>query len=63
MRLIERLEWNYSPELRHYVRRSSVDYYRGTRSTILLTAALTGPAAHSRRLTALSRAAREAYRK
>jgi hypothetical protein len=63
MRLIERIEWSYSPDLRHYVRRSSVDYYRGTRSTILLTAALTGPAAHTRRLKALSKAAREAQRK
>jgi hypothetical protein len=63
MRLIERIEWNYSPELHHYVRRSSVDYYRGTRSTILLTAALSGPAAHPRRLTALSRAARTANKK
>jgi hypothetical protein len=60
MRLIERIEWNYAPSLGHYVRRSSVDYYRGTRSTILLTAALSGPAASLRRLTALSRAAREA---
>ena len=59
MRLIERIEWDYSPDLRHYVRRSSVDYYRGTRSTILLTAALTGPAANTRRLAALSRMARE----
>lgn len=63
MRLIERIEWNYSPDLRHYVRRSSVDYYRGTRSTILLTAALTGPAANPRRLAALSRAARAATNK
>lgn len=62
MRLIERIEWNYSPDLRHYVRRSSVDYYRGTRTTILLTAALSGPAANSRRLAALSRAARQAHR-
>lgn len=58
MRLIERIEWHYSPDIRHYVRRSSVDYYRGTRSTILLTAALTGPAANTRRLAALSRQAR-----
>jgi hypothetical protein len=61
MRLIERIEWNYSPDLRHYVRRSSVDYYHGTRSTILLTAALSGPAANTRRLTALSRKARVEY--
>ncbi len=58
MRLIERIEWDYSPELRHYIRRVSVDYFRGTRSSITLTAALSGPAANVRRLTALSAAAR-----
>lgn len=63
MRLIERIEWDYAPDLGHYVRRTSVDYLRGTRSTILLTAALAGPAASKRRLAALSRAARAAYRK
>ncbi len=62
MRLIERIEWDYSPELRHYVRRASVDYSKGTRSTIVLTAALSGPAAHRRRLAALSAAARASNR-
>jgi hypothetical protein len=58
MRLIERLEWDYAPELNHYVQRSSVDYYRGTRTTIKLVAALSGPAASRRRLAALAREAR-----
>jgi hypothetical protein len=58
MRLIERLEWDYAPELGHYVRRSAVDYFRGTRRTIRLVATLTGPAANRRRLAALSRSAR-----
>lgn len=58
MRLIERLEWDYAPELGHYVRRSSVDYFRGTRRSIELVATLSGPAATRRRLAALSRAAR-----
>jgi hypothetical protein len=58
MRLIERLEWDYAPALGHYVRRSAVDYVRSRRTTITLTAALTGPAANQRRLAALSREAR-----
>lgn len=58
MRLIERLEWHYAPDLNHYVRRSTIDYFRGTRHTIDLVATLSGPAASRRRLAALSRAAR-----
>jgi hypothetical protein len=58
MRLIERLEWDYAPALNHYVQRSAVDYVRSRRTTITLTAALTGPAANQRRLAALSREAR-----
>lgn len=58
MRLIERLEWDYAPALNHYVQRSAVDYFRSRRTTITLTAALSGPAANQRRLAALSRAAR-----
>lgn len=55
MRLIERLEWDYAPVINHYVRRASVDYFRGTRSTIELVAALAGPAATRRRLAAIVR--------
>lgn len=58
MRLIERLEWDYAPDMGHYVRRSAVDYFRGTRRSIELVATLSGPAATRRRLAALSRAAR-----
>ncbi|NJS13577.1 MAG: hypothetical protein HC788_01930 [Sphingopyxis sp.] len=58
MRLIERLEWDYAPALHHYVQRSAVDYYRGTRTTIKLVAALSGPAANRKRLAAIAREAR-----
>lgn len=59
MRLIERLEWDYAPALNHYVQRSAVDYYRGTRTTIKLVAALSGPSANRRRLAAIAREARQ----
>lgn len=58
MRLTERLEWDYAPEIGHYVRRSSFDYLRGARRTIELVATLSGPSATRSRLAALSRAAR-----
>ncbi|MFM9977019.1 MAG: hypothetical protein ACKVOP_03100 [Sphingomonadaceae bacterium] len=59
MRLIERLEWDYAPDLNHYIRRTSVDYFRGTRTNIELVAALSGPAANRRRLAAIVRAERQ----
>lgn len=59
MRLIERIEWEFAPELGHYVRRSDVDYLRGTKRKISLYAALRGPAGEKRRLAALSKAARK----
>lgn len=62
MRLIERLSWSYAPALSHYVQRSSIDYIRGTKTSIEMTAALTGPAANQRRLAALSREARQTNR-
>lgn len=58
MRLIEQREWDYAPELGHYVRRVTVNYLRGTTRTVELVAALSGPAASTARLTALSRTAR-----
>lgn len=58
MRPIERLEWDYSPEVGHYVRRASIDYLRGTRRSVDLVASVSGPSANLRRLAALSRAAR-----
>lgn len=57
MRLIERREWDYAPELGHYVRRVTINYLRGTRREVELVAALSGPAASSARLSALSRQA------
>ncbi|MFU7529453.1 hypothetical protein [Qipengyuania sp. ASV99] len=59
MRLIERRGWDYAPELGHYVRRTSINYLRGTNTSIELVAALTGPAATTARLTALARRARQ----
>lgn len=58
MRLLERREWSYAPELGHYVRRASINYLRGTNSSVELVAALSGPSATKARLTALSRNAR-----
>lgn len=60
MRLLERREWDYAPELGHYIRRVTINYLRGTTRTIELVAALSGPAANKARLTALARSAREA---
>lgn len=59
MRLIERREWDYAPELGHYVRRVAVNYLRGTSREVELVAALSGPAANKARLTALARNARQ----
>lgn len=60
MRLLEQREWDYAPELGHYVRRVTVNYLRGTAQTVELVAALSGPAATKARLTALARATRQA---
>lgn len=60
MRLIERREWDYSPEIGHYIRRAQINYLRGTNSSVELVATLSGPAATKARLTALSRRARRA---
>jgi hypothetical protein len=60
MRLLEQREWDYAPELGHYVRRVTVNYLRGTTRKVELVAALSGPAAGKARLTALARAARKA---
>lgn len=59
MRLLEQREWDYAPELGHYVRRVTVNYLRGTSRKAELVAALSGPAASKARLTALARAARK----
>ena len=60
MRLLERREWDYAPDLGHYIRRVTVNYLRGTTRAVELVAALSGPAASKARLTALSRSARAA---
>jgi hypothetical protein len=62
MRLVERREWDYAPELGHYIRRVSINYLRGTTRSVELVAALSGPAASAARLTALSRNARQTRR-
>lgn len=61
MRLLEQREWDYAPELGHYVRRVTVNYLRGTTRKAELVAALSGPAASKARLTALSRNARATF--
>jgi len=58
MRLLEQREWDYAPELGHYVRRVAVNYLRGTTRSVELVAALSGSAATKARLTALSQSAR-----
>lgn len=62
MRLLEQREWDYAPELGHYVRRVTVNYLRGTTRTAELVAALSGPAASKARIAALARDARAAWR-
>ena len=62
MRLLEQREWDYAPELGHYVRRVTVNYLRGTTRKVELVAVLSGPAASKARLTALARDARATFR-
>lgn len=62
MRLLERREWDYAPELGHYIRRVTINYLRGTTRTADLVAALSGPAANKARLAALSESAKKARR-
>ncbi|MCL9999249.1 MAG: hypothetical protein NBV68_07695 [Erythrobacter sp.] len=62
MRLLEQREWDYAPDLGHYVRRVTVNYLRGTTRKVELVAALSGPSASKARLAALARAARQSAR-
>lgn len=62
MRLLEQREWDYAPEIGHYIRRVTINYLRGTTRKVELVAALSGPAASKARLTALSRNARAVSR-
>jgi hypothetical protein len=59
MRLLEQREWDYAPELGHYVRQVTVNYLRGTSRKAELVAALSGPSASKPRLAALARSARK----
>ncbi len=54
MRLLERVAWDYAPDLGHYVRRTNVDYLAARTTTIVLTSALHGHAATRERLAALA---------
>jgi hypothetical protein len=54
MRLLERVTWDYAPDLGHYVRRTNVDYLAARTSTIVLTSALHGQAASRERLVVLA---------
>lgn len=58
MRLIERREWDYAPDVGHYIRRVDRNYLRGTTRSVELIAALSGPAASEARLRALAQKAR-----
>ena len=54
MRLLERVAWDYSPDVGHYVRRTNVDYLAARTATIVLTSELHGVAATRPRLVALA---------
>lgn len=58
MRLQERVTWDYSPEIGHYVRRTIIDYFAARTSVIALSSALHGAAATRPRLMTLSAQAR-----
>lgn len=61
MRLVERREWDYAPEIGHYVKRSTLNYLRGTRTSLDLVATLSGPGATRARIKALSQDARRQF--
>lgn len=54
MRLLERVAWDYAPDVGHYVRRTNFDYLAARTVIIVLTSALHGPAATRARLTVLA---------
>lgn len=58
MKLIERIEWEFAPNIGHYVRRARINYARADKRSVELVSALHGPAATPARLKALARAAR-----
>lgn len=59
MRLAERVSWNWSAELGHYVRRRVTRYSNGAMNEIVLEAALSAEIATMPRLKALSERARK----
>lgn len=59
MRLAERVHWDWSDEVGHYVRRTVRLYFDGSVTTITLVATLAGEDATPARLAALSRMARD----
>lgn len=61
MKLVERLSWDYAPDLGHYVRRTTVNFLRATEDHVELSAAVHGTSATRGRLEALSRLARDRY--
>lgn len=61
MKLVERLSWDYAPDLGHYIRRSTVNFLRATEDHVELSAAVHGASATRGRLEALSRTARTRY--
>jgi hypothetical protein len=60
MRLLERVAWDYAPDVGHYVRRTNVDYLAARTTTLVLTSELHGPAATRARLAALATQATQA---
>jgi len=55
MRPLERIVWDFSPDVGHFVRRTTTDYRDGRQVTVRLVAALHGPSASEDRLVALAR--------
>lgn len=62
MRPIERLTFDYAPEIGHAVRRSTTSYSRAVTRTVALAATLHGPRVTPERLRALARKARREQR-
>lgn len=58
MRLVERVQWDWSPEIGHYVRRRTTHFFDAHSTEIALVAALPSDAASLPRLRALSEAAK-----
>lgn len=54
MRLLERVAWDYAPDVGHYVRRINIDYLAARSGSIVLTSALHGSAATRERLSVLA---------